>query len=40
MANITKTYATRDKATELIGTAGAETQTIICDTMDEMPLTL
>lgn len=35
MANITKTYATRDNATKLIATAGAETQTIACDTMDE-----
>lgn len=35
MANITKTYATRDSATELVPTAGTETQTIVCDTMDE-----
>lgn len=35
MANITKTYATRDSATELVATSGAATQTIACDTMDE-----
>ena len=35
MANITKTYATRDNATELIGTTGVAKQTIACDTMDE-----
>ena len=35
MANITKTYATRDEATNLVATAGKATQTIACDTMDE-----
>lgn len=35
MSNISKTYAVRDDAKELISTAGAETQTIACDTMDE-----
>ena len=35
MSNITKTYATRDDAVELIATAGDVTQTIACDTMDE-----
>ena len=35
MDNITKTYATRDGAKELIATSGNNTQTIACDTMDE-----
>ena len=35
MANVIKTYAVRDSATELKTTAGVETQTIPCDTMDE-----
>ena len=35
MTNIEKTYAVRDSATELKATAGVETQTIPCDTMDE-----
>jgi len=35
MENITKTYAVRDNATELIATPGADVQTIACDTMDE-----
>lgn len=35
MANIQKSYATRDNGTELISTTGAATQTIPCDTMDE-----
>ena len=35
MENITKTYAVRDNATELIATPGADEQTIACDTMDE-----
>ena len=35
MANITKTYATRDNATELVATKGTATQTIACDTLDE-----
>ena len=35
MTNIEKTYAVRDSATELKTTAGVETQTIPCDTMDE-----
>ncbi len=35
MANITKTYATRDSATKLVATTGKATQTIACDTMDE-----
>lgn len=35
MENITKTYAIRDNATELVSTPGVESQTIACDTMDE-----
>lgn len=35
MANIEKTYAIRDNATELVSNTGASTQTIPCDTMDE-----
>lgn len=35
MANIIKTYATRDSATKLVATSGVSTQTIACDTMDE-----
>ncbi len=35
MANIEKTYAIRDNATNLVSTPGSATQTIACDTMDE-----
>ena len=35
MANIEKTYAIRDNATELTSTTGVAEQTIPCDTMDE-----
>lgn len=35
MANITKTYANRDDAVELVSTPGVDTQTIPCDTLDE-----
>ncbi len=35
MANITKTYSKRDNGVELIATTGTDTQTIVCDTMDE-----